>query len=173
MGRAINRLQTLRVADVMNRDVVTVGAHQRMSEVANIFRQHGISCAPVVDEMDRCVGIVSATDFLKRDAEGEPSLPLGGEEHQVVHEGQSGWHIEDGAPDRACAFMTSAVQTVAPDAPLLRAAMIMSTDHIHRLPVLGSAGRVEGMISTMDIAAVVVNVVHELDASLLDRLTSD
>jgi len=147
----IDRLRSLRVADVMHKHVVTVGANQTMFEVANLFLESNIAAAPVIDANDRFVGILSATDFLRRDS-GE-------------RDGDSS--------DTVSSFMTKQVQTVSLDTSLLRAALLMSAEHIHRLPVLDERNRVAGVISTMDLTAAVVNIVDEFDARLLNGVTTN
>lgn len=162
---ASERLRRLTVADVMNKQVVTVGAHQPMCEVATAFLEHNISAAPVVDETNRFVGILSASDFLRRDCQRD-------DHHLQRAEHDQCWEIGRCGPDMACSYMTKAVQTVSPGTLLLRAAMIMSAGHIHRLPVLDEQNRVAGMVSTMDITATVVNVVYELDVELLKQFNA-
>lgn len=162
---AIDRLRTLRVADIMSPNVYAVGAHRPMAEVAREFLEHEISAAPVIDEYERFVGILTATDFLKRDADLD--------QHQLEKtESEKHWEIPDPGPDMPSSFMTKAVQTVSVEDSILRAALIMSTEHIHRLPVLDSEQRVAGIVSTMDITAAVVNIVDELDTDLLKRVAA-
>jgi CBS domain-containing membrane protein len=154
---AIERLQELTVADVMNKQVITVGAHQAMAQVAQVFLRHEISAAPVIDESGRFVGMLSATDFLRRDAQTlEPRLGLADHGQALV--------IRDCGPDMACAYMTTAVQTASPRTPLIQAAMMMTAVHIHRLPVLDAEQRLIGMMSTMDVTAALVNIVDQWHA---------
>jgi CBS domain-containing membrane protein len=142
----------------MNKQVVVVEAHERMPEVAQFFLDHGISAAPVTEESGRFVGILSATDFLRRDRE---SRDAGLDTYARSHSLEMG----DSGPDMACAYMTDAVQTVSLDTPLVQAARIMVTAHLHRLPVVDAQQRVAGMISTMDVTAAMVNLVDEWEAS--------
>lgn len=70
-GRAVQveqsrvRLQSLRVADAMTRNVLTVTAQAPLSEAAARFLDHRIGALPVVDEEDQLVGIVSYLDLLR------------------------------------------------------------------------------------------------------------
>lgn len=155
---AMHRLRNLTVADVMNKQVVVVEAHERMPEVAQFFLDQGISAAPVTEETGRFVGILSATDFLRRDRECRD---------MDLHDSPLSHSLEmgDSGPDMACAYMTDAVQTVSLSTPLVQAARIMVTAHLHRLPVLDTQQRVAGMISTMDVTAAMVNLVDEWEAS--------
>jgi CBS-domain-containing membrane protein len=165
MLNAVNRLQSLRVGDVMNREIVSVRARQPMCEVAALFRNHEISAAPVVNEHGHCIGIISATDFLSRDA-GCGSQHSPGS-RQCACRATVG---NDDIPSRAslaeddvvCDWMTKAVQTVAPSTRLAVAAKIMCAQHVHRLVVVEHGQQVIGMISTMDIVSAVVNALDEL-----------
>jgi CBS domain-containing membrane protein len=156
---AMHRLRELTVGDVMNKQVVAVGARESMPEVAQFFLDHGISAAPVTEETGRFVGILSATDFLRRDKESRDN---GLYRSPLSH----GLEMRDCSADMACAYMPDAVQTVALHTPLVQAARIMATAHLHRLPVLDAEQRVAGMISTMDVTAAMVNLMDEWEASL-------
>ena len=68
MNAVIDRLRSLTVRDVMSRSVVWVTQQQHMADVATLLLKHELSTAPVVDDHGRCVGMLSATDFLKRDS---------------------------------------------------------------------------------------------------------
>ncbi len=58
MDSAVDRLLTLKVKDVMTRQVVCVAKDQLLSDAADLFVEKGISGAPVVDASGRCVGIL-------------------------------------------------------------------------------------------------------------------
>src|SRR5262249_11760543 len=73
MTLILDRLQSLRVSDVMNRDVVSVSAAQTMGAAAAAFAAHGISGARGVDEQGRCVGVISAADFVRCDGANDKS----------------------------------------------------------------------------------------------------
>jgi CBS domain-containing protein len=148
MWTAINRLLSLKVSDVMSRSLVEVSASQGMAEVAAIFDANRISSAPVIDERGSCIGILSAGDFLRRTCEGETrNAELG---------------------DLVGAYMTDAVQSVAPNQSLLNAARIMCADHFHHLPVI-EGHRVIGVISTMDIIAAMLNAIEEVAVDELKK----
>src|SRR4051794_8591487 len=69
MPAVLDRLQSLRVAVVMNSHLVPLFSHQTMSEAAAVFLEHHISGAPVIDEHGRCIGILSAADFVAHQRE--------------------------------------------------------------------------------------------------------
>jgi CBS-domain-containing membrane protein len=147
----------------MSRDVVAVSSRQTMAHVADLFVKHGISGAPVVDEQGRCVGIVSALDFVRRERalrradqplpDRRPCSPTdGGAERPPAREA---------AEDLAGAHMTGAVQSVSPGASLYKAAQMMCVQHIHRLPVLDQEGRLVGLVTSMDVMSAMINAIDE------------
>jgi len=159
MSNAIERLMALRVSDAMQRNVVRLPSHSTMAEAAGTLLQHEISGAPVVDELDRCVGVLSAIDFVKREydlAGSSPHLlrPCQGEPSALSNVGVFN-------TEGIVRYMTPTIQSVAADALLIQAAGIMSAAHLHRLPVLDSRGRPVGMITSLDIVAALVHAIEE------------
>ncbi len=174
--RVMTRLRSLLVRDVMNRNIIKVGTQQKMVDIAKMFLDRGISAAPVIDDYDRCVGIVSATDFLRRDTAtcGAAVVPF----QNAPHISQSSEHIERCAiasdeRDVTTSYMTSSVQTISADALLFTAAMMMTSEHIHHLPVVDEQNKVVGMMSTMDVATALVNAMDEFDVPTLKGMDED
>jgi CBS domain-containing protein len=64
-------LRELTAADLMSRDVVCIPERMPLRAAACLLRQARVTGAPVVDEAGRCVGVLSAVDFL-RWVEGGP-----------------------------------------------------------------------------------------------------
>ena len=156
----MERLMSLRVSDVMGRDVLEVSAHDTMQQAAAAFAAREVSGAPVVDETGRCVGVLTSSDFARREtARDKPN----DDEHRLV-EGTDNdpMHIETTDADLVSAYMSPAVQSVAADAKLVTAAKMMDAEHIHRLIVIDEKGFPAGMLSSMDVVAAVVNAVDEL-----------
>jgi CBS-domain-containing membrane protein len=144
MNSAIERLLSLRVADVMHRNVMTVSADTTMTEAAQSFLRREVSGAPVVDQREQCVGILSAVDFVRRAVQGCPSRAANrsGEDHVRT-------------------YMSPSVRSIGADATLIDAARSMCGKHIHRLPVLDREGTVVGVISSLDLVAAVVHAIEE------------
>jgi CBS-domain-containing membrane protein len=140
MNSAIERLLSLRVADVMRRDVSTVTTDLAMPEAAKGLLRSKISGVPVVDVREHCVGVLSAVDFVRREVESPPA---------------------DRDGDKVRTFMSSSVYSVESDVTLINAARAMCRHHVHRLPVLDRTGQVVGLISSLDLVAAMVHVVEE------------
>ncbi|MEM8943858.1 MAG: CBS domain-containing protein [Planctomycetota bacterium] len=168
MNKLPSLLQTKLVADVMNPEVVTLPAFATMEEAANIFAESEISGAPIVDETNRCIGVLSTTDFARMD-ETEKSSRCQvrfGDDFKLVQGGSSEpFHIEHVATDCVSQHMTQALQTIDSRSSLLDAVRYMLGQHIHRLIVLGEYGRPVGVLSTLDILAALVGQESQLGAT--------
>ena len=124
MEVAIDKLTALRVEDVMVRAVVTVAVNSTMSEAADVFIEHQITGAPVVDEMGHCVGVLSATDFVHSKAEELDGRQQVG--HFLCSQHSSGiYKIDEVRHDLVRSHMSKAVQTIDQSTPLLKAAECM------------------------------------------------
>jgi CBS domain-containing protein len=61
---------SLTAEDLMSREVVTIPQELPLREAAQLLYKHQIGGAPVVDTKGRCVGVLSATDFVHWAADG-------------------------------------------------------------------------------------------------------
>jgi CBS-domain-containing membrane protein len=163
MNSAIERLLKLRVADVMARNVVQVPADETMDNTAELLNQHDITGAPVVDEVGRCVGVISGSDFVVRErVRNGTGMAAGGGEQLLVQEAPGrAYHIEDIAADRVSQHMSAEVLNVAAEATLMDAARVMCAEHIHRVVVLDNQRRPVGVVSSLDVVAAVVQAIEE------------
>jgi len=118
-----------RVADVMSRVVVCVRADLAGAALARLLVERGIGGAPVVDRDGRPVGVVSKTDVLRAVARGADLTRL---------------TVDD--------MMMPVAFVVDEDATLARAAALMATEGIHRIPVVNRAGAVVGIVTPLDVA---------------------
>jgi CBS domain-containing protein len=120
-----------------------------MDLAAATLAQAAVSGAPVVDGDGRCIGVVTATDFLRFAHCGTLAPNDGSEWDDTAYEGDSVLHH------------MSAVQSVAADTPLVKAAEIMCAQHIHRLVVLDDRAAPAGIVSTLDIMAALAAATDE------------
>jgi len=70
-------LLDLTAADVMSRDVITIPTNMSLPAAARLLWQAGLSGAPVVDADERCVVVLSATDFLRWSGRQDGFHPAG------------------------------------------------------------------------------------------------
>ena len=63
------------VGEIMERDPETVTADTPVEEVIRVMRTNELPGIPVVNEGGRCVGIVTETDLVLPDDDGDLHLP--------------------------------------------------------------------------------------------------
>jgi CBS domain-containing protein len=155
MHSSTHQLSNLAAQDIMSSPVTLIAKEMSLKTAARLLRQANVSGAPVVDAEGRCVGVVSAVDFLIH-ASGEdwPDRRLHGS-RGCPH---SAWEIleSQSAPDLTVEkVMTSDPVTVAPRTPITQIAQAMVDAHIHRVVVVDETNRPRGIVSSTDILAVV------------------
>ncbi len=64
--RTMTSLLEMTAGDLMSRDVVTIDQDLPPAEAAHVLLENRIGGAPVVDADGRCIGVLSATDFVRR-----------------------------------------------------------------------------------------------------------
>jgi CBS domain-containing protein len=108
----------------MSLNVQCVTEDVSLSALARCLLDGGYSGAPVIDDEGTPVGVVSKTDLLR---------------HGVT----PGGRVRD--------IMTSMSFTLHEDQSVSKASALMAYEGIHRLPVVDAAGRVVGLLSSLDI----------------------
>ncbi|WP_247009160.1 IMP dehydrogenase [Halorientalis litorea] len=123
MAAEIERVK--RADELIIRDVVTARPDQTVREVDEMMDRRGVSGAPVVDEDDRVLGIISATDVRP--------------------------YLEVGERDEVREAMTDEVIT-APEDVTPREALELMYDHkIERVPVVDDDDHLVGLVTMQGI----------------------
>ncbi len=158
MEVATIQLSSLRVADIMHRSIVSVSVQAELAHAAAVMAENEISCLPVVDEHGKCVGVLTAYDFVTRFSERNVSAhPLAGEGIALTRCGPLGSLLLEETPqDYVSPRMSKAVQAIADDAPVLLAARSMCAARLHHLVILDNTSRPVGIISATDILHAVI-----------------
>ena len=117
------------VADIMSRDVFTVGVDDRLDTVSWTLNAELVSGAPVCDRDGRVVGIISKTDIVESDK------PLG--------------------MARASDAMSTGVWCVNPTEPAADVIRLMAEKNIHRVLVVEGYGPPVGIVTAMDVVRAV------------------
>jgi CBS domain-containing protein len=131
------------VRDVMTRRVRSVQLTQSTDEAAAILQMNGISGAPVLNEYNDVVGVLSSTDILRRD------------KNEAFRHGPPDPEANTSAlPDPPPATPVAALYSpgtiaVSPESPLCEVARLMLRHRVHRVVVLDD-GQLVGIVSTMD-----------------------
>ncbi len=154
------------VKDVMTTRVVSVTKGASFRTMAAALREHGVSAFPVLDDGGKVIGVVSEADMLAKEALGsEPhGMPgmITGLLRRKEHQKARGITAGD--------LMTSPAVTVTPDDTLDRAARLMYTRKIKRLPVVDANDHLVGIISRSDLLAVFDRPDGETRQEILDQV---
>jgi CBS domain-containing protein len=156
------------VKDIMTADVVAVRADAPYRNMAAMFRMHRVSGFPVVDDDGRVVGVVSETDLLATDA----LAPAAG-----ARSGRPAWlprrkQAPSGGPT-AGDLMTRPAVTIGPDELARRAARLMYSRKLGRLPVVDRDGRLVGILSRADVLSVFTRPDQEIRREITQDVIMD
>jgi CBS domain-containing protein len=119
-----------RVADIMNRSVFCVGPDLSLAGLSELLLARGFSGAPVVDAAGRPIGVVTKTDLLR-----------------------SRMDTREWREKTVAELMMPVVLSVPESATIAQASALMSSERVHRLPVVSDSGVVVGIVSSMDVLA--------------------
>lgn len=143
----------LTAADLMSQAVVVVARHMSLAGAARLLSQAQVTGAPVVDDEGRCVGVLSATDFLNHARQAPRRTPYGGCPDTCY---SSAWQMiePDALPrEQVTSIMTADPVTVSPDTSIGELARMMRDARIHRVIVVDEQQRPSGIVSSMDVLA--------------------
>jgi CBS domain-containing protein len=142
------------VQDIMETDFVTVHPEDKIEDVLRLLRRHDLPGVPVVDHSDRCVGIITDSDLVIGDEQGDLHLPhyielFGGviylEPLRRFEE-----RIHKAFASKVRDMMTADPVTIAGDATVEQAAHVIATKKHNRLPVIED-GKLVGVVTRLDV----------------------
>jgi CBS domain-containing protein len=119
---------SLRVEDVMVKEVITINEASTVKKAANTMNKYEIGCL-IVTRNRKAVGILTERDLLKR----------------VVSPGKSATRT------KVSTVMSKPIIVVEPDMDLEEAARLMFKLKVKKLPVV-DRGRLVGLVTLTDIA---------------------
>jgi CBS domain-containing protein len=144
------------VRDVMTFHAVTVMPDDTAKDALDLLVANNVAALPVVDDANRCVGVISAIDLLGLAQErGEDLEALNAAEgltRELLIE-----HLEraDFSDIIVKEAMTPTPIVIGPEVPLPEAARIMVEYGIHHLAVTENKHRFLGVLSSLDIVRAV------------------
>jgi CBS domain-containing protein len=152
-------IRPLNVADLMTRDVVTVGPQTPLKDVARLLVERGISAVPVVGIGDALLGVVSEADILWKEKSEPPRRSLdwllpSTHDHSKQEAGTAG------------EAMTTPAITIAPDSAVADAARVMIDRNVKRLLVVKN-GRLVGVVSRSDLVRAFARSDDEIEREIL------
>ena len=123
--------------EIMTHPVVSVRTWTTASDAAAVLTDGGFTAAPVLDDDDRLVGIVSEIDLIRGRVQPDP--------RQAHWRGQP-----EAAPSTVGQLMTTSVESLTAGADVADAARIMSDERIRCLPIVDGF-KVVGVITRRDV----------------------
>lgn len=131
-----------------------------VDETMNLLLQYGLSGAPVVNENQNVVGIVTTHDLIQREAYEGALLPMDGTAETIqsyVDCAQKicGTQVRD--------VMTTNPITVPSQTPMRVAALTLMERKLHRLPVIDEVtGKLMGVLTSEDVMRDLLYIVRNL-----------
>lgn len=136
------------VQDIMKTSVKSATSDTSIRDIASTMCFNKISGVPVIDASDKLIGVLSEKDILRN------MFP---DVQQLMEQG-SNINFEDMETDyrhimdkKVGDLMTDAVASVTPEMPLLKAASMMCSKQIRRIPVTTDDNKLIGIISIGDV----------------------
>jgi CBS domain-containing protein len=142
------------VADIMDRDPVTVSPDTTVEEVVRVLKANELTGVPVVNDGGRCVGIITEADLVLTDEEGDLHIPhyielMGGVvflEPLRRFEGRLRRAVAASAQD----MMTEDPVMIDASATVHEAARLITDRGHNRIPVV-EHGRLVGLVTRVDV----------------------
>ena len=142
------------VREYMDPDPVVITPDTKAEEVARLLGQHELAGVPVVNEANRCIGIITESDLVMADEEGDLHIPhyvelFGG---LVFLESVRGFEkrLKKAVAATAEDMMTTDPATIGPDEDVRAAGRVISESGHNRLPVV-EHGLLVGVITRADV----------------------
>lgn len=156
-----NPLDACRAGDLMTRALLVAHADWSVNELAQFLVSNGISGAPVVDDRERLLGVVSVTDIARHASMAEDERDLRNRHHYYTD--ALDFSLDDDSVDEfgksdddlplVRDIMTPAVFDVDVNASIRDVSLAMVKNRIHRV-LVSDNGRVVGIVSALDILAI-------------------
>lgn len=139
---------SLRVADIMTRQVITALPATPLAEAAALMAKNHITGIPVVQEDGTVVGILSEQDFFRNMGDGSQTSCMALIADSLVSGGCFALSIRGKI---AGEIMTTPAITVLKNAPLHEVGKMMREKKINRVPVTDNKMRLLGILTRSDL----------------------
>ncbi|MFF8991343.1 CBS domain-containing protein [Streptomyces sp. NPDC014983] len=143
------------IGEVMTGDVVTASETTSSEALTRMLERHGISGLPVIDQDDKVLGVVSASDLVRERAARRPQAP--------------------GEPVReppARELMSTPAVTVHPEQRVSDAARLMERRGVERLPVVDEEDRLIGIVTRRDLLRVFLRGDDEIRRQVSEEIVA-
>ncbi|MDT0469698.1 MULTISPECIES: CBS domain-containing protein [Streptomyces] len=149
------------VGELMTREVVRARRDMPFKEIVKLLAENDVTAVPVVDELDRPVGVVSEADLLRKCA--DQADPFG--RTPIPH--LEAWERAKTEGARAEELMSAPAVCAHPEWSVVEAARLMEVHKVKRLPVVDETDRLQGIVSRGDL----LRVFLRRDDAIRDEIT--
>lgn len=146
----------MNVKNIMSKNVITIKDTATYFEAAKILYDHKFTGAPIVDDKDNLVGMITEKDLFKVLYPYYKSYYENPETYADSSDRESkATEIKDDSIEK---FFSREIITVTPDTPIMQAGAMLIAKGIHRMPVVDNNGKLVGIISRGDIFREVLKI---------------
>ncbi len=142
-----NRLGGLRCVDIMSAPVITVEFGTPLAEAWALLQQHRIKALPVVDRVQRIVGIVTRADFM-RAAEAQQREGLAGRLQSLLKPSPT---THSSKPEVVGQIMSRQVRVASAERAIAELVPLFSATGHHHIPIVGEQARLVGILTQSDL----------------------
>ncbi|WKX69000.1 CBS domain-containing protein [Streptomyces sp. XD-27] len=151
------------VGELMTRNVVRARRDMPFKEIVKLLAENDVTAVPVVDDLDRPMGVVSEADLLRKssgqsDPSGRTAIP-----HLEA------WEKAKAEGARAEELMSAPAVCARPEWTVVEAARLMDVQNVKRLPVVDETDRLQGIVSRSDLLRIFLR--H--DDAIRDEINRD
>ncbi|SEF17522.1 CBS domain-containing protein [Streptomyces sp. Ag109_O5-10] len=155
------------VEELMTRPVVRARRDTEFKELVRLLAENDVTAVPVVDDLERPMGVVSEADLLRKSA--DQADPSG----RTPVPDLEAWERAKAEGARAEELMSAPAVCARPEWSVVEAARLMETQHVKRLPVVDEVDRLLGIVSRGDLLRVFLRgdeaIREEITRELLHR----
>ncbi|MEU2737916.1 CBS domain-containing protein [Streptomyces sp. NPDC007095] len=151
------------VAELMTRDVVRARRDTPFKEIVRLLAENDVTAVPVLDELDRPMGVVSEADMLRKSADqADPSGRT-----PIPH--LEAWERAKAEGASAEELMSAPAVCARPEWSVVEAARLMEVHNVKRLPVVDETDKLQGIVSRGDL----LRIFLRRDDAIRDEITRD
>ena len=141
----------------MSADLVSLQAGATMHEAIEMMVTNRVSALPIVDQAQRCVGIITTTDLVEVTYDIDDDF-----RHTDTTDPSARRRLVESLSaaignEPVASYCSEKVEAVSEAASLSSAASKMAREQLHHLPVVDSSDRLVGILSSMDVVAAVAD----------------
>ncbi|HOJ92995.1 MAG TPA: CBS domain-containing protein [Dictyoglomaceae bacterium] len=136
-------LESIKVKDIMNTDIIRLRSYQDMRSIQEIMRIKRIDAIPIVDDLEKMIGLVTVENVITALVNGDLNAPCE-------------------------KYMVKNTKYLYPENNLYEALIMFRQFRFGRFPVIDKENKVLGILSTKDIVMNLVDI-EEIEAKISEE----